>query len=268
MSETRNPYSPPVAPVADSSTPLRNAEGLVENGRLVPIGHCTSWIGEAFGLFFQRPWKWIGTTLLLGVGAVISSLIPFSTLLTSIFFPVLIGGVACALESQRRTRSFTLNDIFAGFGPNLGSLATVGCVTLLSTAVMFAVFYVMVGTDAALAIAFNTNRPEATPPNFWRALLVSLVLSLPITAATFLAAPLIMLHGATPLRAMQMSFFGCLKNIVPWILFGVLMFLIIIVSALPLLLGFFITLPVALMAFYPMYRDIFVDEARTVIAAS
>ena len=249
-----------MAPVADPSAPLRDAESLIENGRMVPIGYCTRWIRQTFQLFLQNPWKWIGTVLLLIVLALSLSAIPYSTIVTTILYPVMIGGIACALDAQRRTRQFTLRDIFSGFGPAFLSLATVGCVALLSSFIMFAVLYAMVGTDAALGIAFNASKMETMPPNFWSAMIVSTVATLPVTAATFLAAPLVILHGARPMQAMKMSFFACVKNIVPWVLFGILMFLIIMLSALPLLLGLFVTVPAALLTFYPIYRDVFIAE--------
>lgn len=260
MNQTRNPYAPPNAPVADLAAPAGELESLIDNGRLVPVGHCTDWIKQSFELFFQNSWKWIGTMLLLLVLAMLASLIPYSTLLTTILFPVVVGGIARALESQRRTRRFSLNDIFSGFGPSLRALAAIGCVSFLSYGVMFVVLYVMVGTDAALAVAFQVGDLGTIPPNFWSATLLSMVLTLPFTAATFLAAPLVMLHGISPMRAMQMSFFGCFKNIVPWILCGVLMLLIVAVSVLPLLLGLFITGPTAMLMFYPIYRDLFVVQ--------
>jgi uncharacterized membrane protein len=260
MNETRNPYAPPAAPVADPSGPAYEAGALIENGRQVPVGHCTLWIKGTFELFFQAPWKWIGVVLLFAVPWLASTLVPFSILATTLLYPVVLGGVACALDSQRRTRSFALSDVFAGFGPRFASLAGIGCVAILSTIMNFAVLNAMLGPEAALAFAFNAAKVETLPPNFVSAMLVCTVASLPITAATFCAAPLVTLHGAGAVRAMKMSFFGCLKNIVPWILYGLLMFLIIAASAVPLLLGLFVTIPAALIAFYPIYRDVFVAD--------
>ena len=50
------------------------------------------------------------------------------------------------------------------------------------------------------------------------------------------------------------------------ILFGLLMFVIIVLSALPLLLGLFVTLPTIALAFYPIYRDVFVEGAGPEVA--
>jgi uncharacterized membrane protein len=261
MNEARNPYSPPAAVVEDPSTPPGDAGALIENGRTVPIGSCVRWISGTYELFSQRPWKWIGTMLLFALISIALSMVPLSNLLTTILWPVVAGGMAYALDQLRQTRNFTLSAVFSGFGPKFLPLATVGVVALLSYGIMFAVFSVMVGSDTAIALTGGGKQLSTIPPNFWSALMVSMVLSIPLTAATFLATPLIMLHDLRPAEAMQMSFFGCLKNIVPWILSGILMMLLILVSAIPLLLGLFVTLPMAVMLFYSMYRDIFVEEA-------
>lgn len=243
MNEPRNPYAPPTAVVADPLIQPDDIGPLIENGRRVPIGNCTRWIGDTFELFFQRPWKWIGTMLLLFLLSVVASLIPLSNLLSSLLWPVFIGGIAIALDSQRLTRNFTLSNVFGGFGRSFLPLIAVGCMMLLASALTFAVFFVMVGREAAMAITLGMGQLDTIPPTFWRALMVSMIVMLPITAATFLAAPLIVLHGVSPVRAMAMSFFGCLKNLLPWILSGLLMILITVISMIPLLLGLFVTLP-------------------------
>jgi uncharacterized membrane protein len=260
MKEARNPYSPPEALVADPASDLGDSRGLLVNGRQVPIGNSVLWVSEAFHLFFGKPWKWLGTTLLLLLISMIVSLAPFSNLLTTILWPVAAGGVAYALDVQRQTQNFALHDVFAGFGSKFLPLAAVGCVAMLTAVIMFAVFLVMADSEVALAMALGGRQLSVLPPNFWWALLITMVLAVPLTSATFLAPPLIVLHGLTPGQAMKMSFFACLKNIAPWTAFALLMVLLILLSIIPLFLGLLVTLPVAGIGFYAMYRDVFVKE--------
>ena len=260
MNEPRNPYSPPTASV-EAPLPQRVESGpVIDNGRSVPIGNSTLWIKATYRLFSQRPWKWIGTMLLLALISIVASMLPLSSLLTTLLWPVVAGGIASALDEQRQTQSFTLSSVFSGFGPRMPSLIAVGAVGLLSYGIMFLVMSTMVGNDTALAIMGSGEQLSVIPPGFWSAMIVTMVLTIPLTAATFLATPLIMLHGARPVDAMRMSFFGCMKNILPWIVSGVLMFFLVLVSIIPLLLGLFVTLPMAVMLFYSMYRDIFLDD--------
>ena len=267
MNETHNPYAPPRAFVDDPSDDELEVQALIENGRTVPIGRCGLWISASFRQFFQRPWKWIGTLFLLFVISGVISLIPYTNIVNGILWPIVTGGIAYALDEQRRTRTFSLGNVFAGFNRALVPLAVIGAVGTLSYIVMFAVFFVMVGREAATDVVFGTRTMQGIPPNFWSALMVSIIAGLPISAATYFAAPLIMLHGVAPVRALRMSMFGFLRNIVPLILFGVLMLVIITLSMLPLLLGLFVTLPTIGLAFYPIYRDIFVEGAGPEVVA-
>jgi uncharacterized membrane protein len=60
-----------------------------------------------------------------------------------------------------------------------------------------------------------------------------------------------------PVDAMKASFAGCLKNIVPFLLYGVVMLVLCFVAAIPLGLGFLVLGPVAVASMYKGYRDIF-----------
>ena len=56
---------------------------------------------------------------------------------------------------------------------------------------------------------------------------------------------------------MKESFSGCLKNIVPFLLYGVVLFVAAIVAAIPLGLGWLVLGPVIAGSLYASYRDIY-----------
>lgn len=78
------------------------------------------------------------------------------------------------------------------------------------------------------------------------------------TMALWLAPALIVFHGASPLRAMKLSLLGTLKNLLPWLLFGVLAFVFCIVAAIPVGLGLLVALPTLACGAYIASGDIFV----------
>jgi uncharacterized membrane protein len=261
MHENHNPYSPPKAFVADQLEEEElQPESLIESGRSVPISRCTLWIRAAFRQFFKRSWKWIGVMLLLLPAVLLISLLPFANLIHAFLWPVVVGGVAHALDTQRRTGSFAVNELLAGFNRAFVPLMMIGAVGLLSYAAMFIVYFFMVSSDAAFAV-IGMRKLDTLPPNYWTALLVTMVAIIPVSAATYFAAPLIMLQGLTPVRALKASFVGSMRNLLPLLLFALLMWVIVVLSAIPLLLGLFVTVPTFFMAFYPIYRDIFVKGA-------
>jgi len=190
VNEPRNPYSPPAAEVADAQVEgaLEGQEALIPNGRVVPIGNGVRWLTNAMRLYFQQPLKWTGVVLLLGLLSFVVAFIPFFNFLTTVLWPVIGGGIMLALSLQRRTGSFTINDIFAGFGPRFGSLALVGVVMLLMYPILFASFAIFVGADIAGAVTESASARQIDPAlvmttNFLLAILVYLLFALPLLLA-------------------------------------------------------------------------------------
>jgi uncharacterized membrane protein len=92
------------------------------------------------------------------------------------------------------------------------------------------------------------------------AALLFLAFSLPLVMAVWFAPALVVLRGAEPWAAMKLSFSGCMKNVVPFLLYGLIGIPLAIVASIPLMLGWFIVGPVAIASVYTSYCDIFEDE--------
>jgi uncharacterized membrane protein len=89
------------------------------------------------------------------------------------------------------------------------------------------------------------------------ALLIMLALMLPIIMAVWFAPALVVFHEQAAGEAMKNSFVACLKNIVPFLLYSVILFLLAIVASIPLGAGFLVLGPVIVASLYASYRDIF-----------
>jgi uncharacterized membrane protein len=76
----------------------------------------------------------------------------------------------------------------------------------------------------------------------------------------WLSPTLIMLHDYDAIKAAKESFFGCLKNFVPFLLYGVLYIVLAIVATIPLGLGWLALGPVVFITMYTSYKDIFIGE--------
>jgi uncharacterized membrane protein len=64
-------------------------------------------------------------------------------------------------------------------------------------------------------------------------------------------------RNAAPLEAMKVSFFACLKNIVPFIVYGVILFVLYVIAMIPFGLGMLIMVPVSMGSVYASYVEIF-----------
>jgi uncharacterized membrane protein len=93
--------------------------------------------------------------------------------------------------------------------------------------------------------------------SFLLAMLVALALSIPIYMALWFAPALVVFHDLAPVDAMKASFAACLKNLVPFLLYSVVLLVLCMIAAIPFGLGFLVLAPVILASIYTAYRDIF-----------
>jgi len=92
---------------------------------------------------------------------------------------------------------------------------------------------------------------------FLLAMLVMLGLSIPVYMAIWFAPALVVLNNLKPVAALQASFFACLKNFIPFLVYGVIGLVLGVIAGIPLMLGFLVLGPVFLASIYTAYRDIF-----------
>ncbi|HET8747557.1 MAG TPA: BPSS1780 family membrane protein, partial [Ramlibacter sp.] len=78
-----------------------------------------------------------------------------------------------------------------------------------------------------------------------------------VLMAVWFAAPLVVFHERGAVDALKESFAGCLKNIVPFLVYGVIFFVLGIVASIPLALGWLVLGPMAAASIYTAYRDIY-----------
>jgi uncharacterized membrane protein len=89
------------------------------------------------------------------------------------------------------------------------------------------------------------------------AILVMLALMVPLAMAVWFAPALVVFRNVAPLPAMKASFAACLKNMLPFLVFGVIAMVLGFIAALPLMLGWLVLLPMLVGAHYASYLDLF-----------
>ena len=260
-----NPYAPPSA---DLTPPASSdlGEDQLYPPRTVSAGRGWSWIAEAWELFRQAPGAWIGALVLLYLIIMVLSLIPFiGTLATTILGPMLTAGLMMGAHAQYRGEGFAVSRLFAGLSEKPGPLAVVGLVYLVCAILIGLVIgvlvAVMIGTSGALtagqAMDSASLEAMASGPGMLLPVLVALLLAIPLGMAMFFAPALVALNDVPVLQAFKLSFLGCIKNILPFLVYGVIAMLLVILGMLPLLLGLLVVLPVLSIGLYTSYRDIF-----------
>lgn len=263
MNDPRNPYAPPVTRVADHEESLPADSGqFIPYGRSLPPGRGVGWIGDAWRLLRGQPGMWAAALILLFIVYIVLSLIPLVNIVLQLLMPFVYAGIAMAADQQRRTGTFELGALLAGFNKNPLSLLAVSGVVILAVVVFVVVLAIFIGAQA-FGLALRSGQPDPSlflSARFWFAFLVAFAFMVPVSFATYLAPQLIVLHDQPALTAMKMSLVGCFKNILPGIVFFFCIIVLLVVSTIPLFLGLLITLPIMVITNYTIYRDIFVEE--------
>jgi uncharacterized membrane protein len=249
---------------------------LILPGRVCGAGAGWTWIAQGWRLFAAAPVMWIVTLLLLVIISFAMMLVPFlGHLALQVLTPVFGGGLMLACAAVETTGNFELGELFGGFRRRFGSLAAVGLLFLVGQVLIVIVCLGIVGfgTIAGVAGMLVTGDTEhaaqallATGASFALAALVAAALYVPLLAAVWLAPALIVMHGVGAGRAMAASFSACLRNFLPFLVYGFVMMVFAILAAIPLMLGYLVWIPVAITSTYASYRGIFTRDEVTLPA--
>jgi uncharacterized membrane protein len=249
-----NPYAAPKAAVADAATAPQG--NFVPGGRGVPAGHGWDWIVAGWELFKKQPGMWIGLVVVALIIFVVLAIIPFiGSLAMAVLGPVFAAGVMLGCRTLSEGGELEIGHLFAGFKDKFGTLAAVGALNLAAQVVIMLV--VMLITGASLFALGGGGAGSGTAISIVLAMLIMLALMVPVAMAVWFAPALVVLQVRGAVEALKESFSGCLKNIVPFLLYGIVLMIAGFIAAIPLGLGYLVFLPVVAGSLYASYRDIY-----------
>jgi uncharacterized membrane protein len=259
--QQQNPYA---QPTADLETPAAEGDFVLVEPQKVPAGGGLDWIKEGYAYFKKSPLAWIGMTVLFFVITIVMSFIPFVSLLLNILNPVFIGGFMIACYKLAKDETFGVGDMFAGFKNNFGTLAAVGGIYLV--AIMITVggsVGLMMGLmgQEKMAMLAQSQDPAAMFANFSIVFLVVFGLMTLVFMAYIFAPVLVVMHNVTAIEAMKLSFKGCLRNIWPFLVYGVVAMILGFIAVIPFGLGLLILTPVLTASVFAAYRQIYTESA-------
>ena len=231
----------------------------VAGGQGVAAGRGWDWIAAGWELFKKQAGMWIALVLVAVVIFVVLAFIPFLGSIASIVLtPVFGAGVVIGCRAIEEGRPLEIGHLFAGFKEKLAPLATVGAIYLGAAIVIALVVGLATGTSImGLAAGGGSAATLAAFMAVLLAVLVMLALLLPVMMAVWFAAPLVVFHDKGAVDAMKESFTGCLRNIVPFLVYGVVMLALSLVASIPLGLGWLVLGPVLAASLYTSYKDIY-----------
>jgi len=230
--------------------------------RGVDAGRGVNWWTDAWTLFMKNPGMWIVLGLIFIIVCIVLSVIPLlGGLATALLTPVFAGGWMLAARKQEGGTPIEVGDLFLGFKDQLNPLLVLGALSLAASVVIFLVMS-MFGFGALMgfgmsAVHQNAGGVLAAAGVGMLSLLIGLLLFVPVTMAFWFAPALVVFDGIAPVEAVKASFAACLRNVMPFLIYGVLGLVACIVASIPFGLGWLVLLPLIMLTAYLSYREVF-----------
>jgi uncharacterized membrane protein len=255
-----------------TAKPESSAESFIPGGRSTSAGQGIAWVGQGWSLFTQSPMIWVVNVVIFFAITFALSFIPLlGTLIGYVLFGFFGGALMLGAHAQHNGRPLEVADIFAGFkAPHTTPLLIVGLLYLASwlalMILMGTLFIVVLGVSGAIGAILSGDTGALggllVGAGLGAVLVVLIVMAvaLPIFMAFWFAPALVAINNISPIDALVASFKGCLKNILPFLLYGVVFLVLFIVGSITLGLGLLVVLPLMFTSTYAAYRDIFLGD--------
>ncbi len=231
--------------------------------RAVDGGQGVKWWTDAWALFTKNAAIWIVLGLILFIILIVLAFIPLvGQLASALLLPVFVGSWMLAARKLEGGGTLEVGDLFAAFkGDKLTPLIVVGALFLGMMVVIVLVMGVL-GLGGAMSMTAGGMMGSSTGVMAGMgvsllAALVGLALLMLVTMALWFAPPLVALRGVAPVDAMRQSFAASLKNIVPFLLWGLIYIVAAMVASIPFGLGWLVLVPVLLLTAYTSYKDVY-----------
>lgn len=226
------------------------------------------WLVEGFALFRRNPLIWIALfSAYLLIGTVLSMVPIVGPILLNLLAPVFVAGFMIGCRVLEEGGELEIGHLFAGFRHHAAQLITIGGIYMVG--IILIVGIMLIGTDqTALQAVLSGERlsPEQTRAmgqGFVLTSLLGLLLLVPLIMAYWFAPVLTAFHGVPGFAAMKQSFFACLKNFGPFLVYGLISMILLVLAALPFGLGLLVMIPTMIASLYVSYKDVFAGSLAT-----
>ena len=223
------------------------------------------WIANGFHMFRKAPMIWVLVCFTLLLIAMTLALIPIlGQFVFTLISPVFLAGIMIGCREQEQGRQLEMVHLFIAFKTNVASLVTVGGIYLIGQVLIIGLVMIIGGSQMTDMLLYGKRVDEneliTVMDNMLTASLVALLLSIPLMMAAWFSPLLVVFHNLQPIPAMKKSFFACLKNIIPFQLYGLLLIIFTIFALMPYGVGLVILIPTIFASIYVSYKNIFLGE--------
>jgi len=235
----------------------------------VPASHGLKWLMQGFVLLRRSFFMWVLFVLILWGTVFVASRVPFAGLLLALFTPVILAGLMIGCRALEKGEELEIAHFFAGFRNNTLNLVTLGGFYLIGNVVIAGLMYAIGGNAIQQIVAGQAQNVDpavlmqAIGPALV-ALLIGMALSVPLSMAIWFAPMLVVFDNEKPAAALRASFLACLRNMLAFLIYGLIILVPMILLMAPFDLsnmernpGLWIVALLVLPSIYTSYRDIF-----------
>ena len=223
------------------------------------------WILSGFYMFRRAPLAWIFVCFTLMLIAISMSLIPLlGKFIFTLVSPVFLAGIMLGCKDMEQGKSLDMTHLFIAFRTNTVPLITIGGIYLIGQILIIGLVMLIGGSQMTDMMLYGKRVDESelmgVMSSFLTSSLIALTLSIPLMMASWFSPLLVVFDNVPPIIAMQKSFFACLRNFIPFQLYGVTLIVLTIISVMPYGAGLIILIPTVFASIYVSYKDIFLNE--------
>ncbi len=223
------------------------------------------WILSGFYMFRRAPLAWVFVCFTLMLIAISMSLIPLlGKFIFTLVSPVFLAGIMLGCKDMEQGKSLDMKHLFVAFRTNAVPLITIGGIYLIGQILIIGLVMLIGGSQMTDMMLYGKRVDESelmgVMSSFLTSSLIALTLSIPLMMASWFSPLLVVFENVPPIIAMQKSFFACLRNFIPFQLYGVTLIVLTIISVMPYGAGLVILIPTIFASIYVSYKDIFLNE--------
>jgi uncharacterized membrane protein len=227
-----------------------------------------TWVKQGYQLIMRNPLMSISFALIGALAVFVALGVPgIGPLLAVLLMPVVMAGYMRVCRALEEEEVVELAHLFEGFKKHTARLFALGGFALLGLFGASAIM-VFIGGEALTPLLdsfHSANDPQMLVEAMWTAgsgvafsLLVGFALVCMLMLALQYAPMLIFFNDVAPLAALRASLLGFVHNLIPYIVYSIIMQIIaLLLNLLPYSIGMIVLLPLGFTSLYVSYRNIF-----------
>jgi hypothetical protein len=247
--------------------------------RKVNAAHGWQWLAQGLAIFRKAPAQWLLLIGILFIASRVLLAIPVAGLIVVLVTPNFLAGLAHGAQALEEGKPLRFGYLASGFLNNAAQLVTLGGVSLIGHFLMLAAMTAIAGDalsdiaktmPAGAVTAETVDAIRAAAPRLLAGTAIGFGISLPVILAVWFAPLLVYFDGVKPLPAMVLSLWACVRNMLPLLVYGVVLLIpLFVFTRIGLVLGqidlgLWLLAPLIVPSIFASYRDLFVRTPSVV----